>query len=79
MADCGRHAGKAVCGAYGVDLFDVDYDALAARPVEEVRILLCIPPKSSGAVEGGSAGLFELAGMSEHQRQVVAQRRGGKQ
>ncbi|HEX5097077.1 MAG TPA: hypothetical protein VFX21_13715 [Acidimicrobiia bacterium] len=78
IADAIRR-GKAVCGAYGVDLFDVDYDALAARPVEEVRILLCIPPKSSGAVEGGSAGLFELAGMSEHQRQVVAQRRGGKQ
>jgi hypothetical protein len=78
IADAIRR-GKAVCGAYGVDLFDVDYDKLAARPVEEVRQLLCIPPKSSAAVAGGSAGLFDLAGMSEYQRQVVAQRRGEAQ
>ena len=35
-----------------------------------------MPPKSSGAIEGGSAGLFDLEGMSENQRRVVAQRRG---
>ena len=33
-------------------------------------------PKSAGAIEGGSAGVFELAGMSEMQQRFAAQRRG---
>jgi len=75
IADAIRR-GKLVCQCYGVDLFDVDYHAVAGRPVEEVRKLLGVPPKSIGALEGGSAGAFDLDGMSEIQRQVVAQRRG---
>jgi hypothetical protein len=74
IADAIRR-GKLVCQCYGVDLFDVDYHALADRPVEDVRTLLGIPPKSTGALEGGSAGAFDLDGMSEIQRQFVAQRR----
>ena len=77
IADAIRR-GKLVCNAYGVDLFDVDYDALAARSVDEVREMLQVPPKSSLAIEGGSAGLFDLEGMSELQRQAIAQRREGK-
>ncbi|MFI5043593.1 MAG: hypothetical protein ACHQDC_02265 [Acidimicrobiales bacterium] len=76
VADAIRR-GKVVCDCYGIDLFDVDYHELAARPVEEVRDRFGIPPKSSRALEGGSAGVFDPDGMSEHQRQVVAQRRGG--
>ena len=68
--------GKVVCEHYGVDLFEVDYYGLANRPVGEIRELLSVPPKSSGAIEGGSAGVFDLEGMSENQRRVVAQRRG---
>jgi hypothetical protein len=75
IADAIRR-GKIVCDRYGVDLFEVDYYELAGRPVGEIRELLIIPPKSSGAIEGGSAGLFDLEGMSENQRRVVAQRRG---
>ena len=56
VADAIRR-GKVVCERYGVDLFDVDYHELADRPVDEVREMLGIPPKSSGAIEGGSAGV----------------------
>ncbi|HEY8216975.1 MAG TPA: hypothetical protein VIH82_07570, partial [Acidimicrobiia bacterium] len=38
--------GKAVCEAYGCDLFAVDFHVVAAEPVEEVRAELHIPPKS---------------------------------
>lgn len=75
LADAIRR-GKRVCEQNNVDLFDVDYYALADRPVEELRDRLAIPPKSSRAVDAGSAGLFDLAGMSSTQQQVVAQRRG---
>jgi hypothetical protein len=76
IADAIRR-GKVVCDRYGIDLFEVDYYELADRTVGELRELLSIPPKSSGAIEGGSAGAFDLDGMSENQRRVVAQRRGG--
>jgi len=75
IADAIRR-GKLVCGCFGRDLFEVDYHELAARPVGEVRDLLGVPPKSPGAVQGGSSGTFDLAGMSDIQRQAVAQRRG---
>jgi len=75
IADALRR-GKVVCDHYGVDLFDVDYYELAARPVEEVRIMLSIPPKSPGAIDNGSAGPFDPEGMSENQRRFAAQRRG---
>jgi hypothetical protein len=69
--------GKVVCDHHNQDLFEVDYYELAARPVEELRELLGIPAKSVAAREGGSAGVFDLEGMSEHQRQVAEQRRRG--
>jgi hypothetical protein len=75
IADAIRR-GKVVCDRYGVDLFDVDYYELAVRPVEEIRDLLGVPPKSEGAIDGGSAGVADLEGMSANQRRVVAQRRG---
>jgi hypothetical protein len=74
LADAIRR-GKVVCDRYGVDLFDVDYYELADRPVAEVRQLLEFPPKSPAAMQAGSPGVFDPAGMSEHQRQYVAQRR----
>ena len=71
IADAIRR-GKVVCDRYGVDLFEVDYYELADRPVGEVRELLGMPPKSSGAIEGGSAGLFDLG---RHVREPAASRR----
>jgi hypothetical protein len=76
IADAIRR-GKVVCESYGTDLFDVDYHALAPRPVEDVREILRVPPKSEGAVAGGSPGTFDLDGMSEVQRRYAASR--GKQ
>ncbi len=75
IADAIRR-GKVVCQTYGVDLFDVDYHDLAERPVADVRETLGVPPKNSAAVEAGSVGLFDVAGMSETQQRAVAQRRG---
>jgi len=69
--------GKQVCMANQLDLFEYDFYAVADRPVDEVRTLLSIPPKGADALVAGSAGLFDEAGMSELQRQVLAQRRGG--
>jgi hypothetical protein len=75
VADAIRR-GKVVCANYGVDLFEVDYSDLVDRPVEEARALLGIPPKSMDAVAVGSAGLFDLEGMSEVQRRAAERRRG---
>jgi hypothetical protein len=74
IADAIRR-GKQVCEHYATDLFEVDYSELATRPVGEVRDLLAIPPKSSGAIEGGSTGTFDLASMSETQRRYAQHRR----
>ena len=67
------HRGKVVCECSSTDLFVVDYHHLAPRPVEEVREMLAIPPKSAGALEGGSVGLFDLDGMSLAQRRHIEQ------
>lgn len=75
IADAIRR-GKLVCASCAVDLFEVDYAALAERPVAEVRTMLGIPLKSPAAIEAGSVGLFDLAGMSEAQQRAIAQRRG---
>jgi hypothetical protein len=76
IADAIRR-GKVVCQRFGVDLFEVDYYDLAARPVAEVGELLGVPPKAAGAVEAGSASVTSLDGMSEIQRRAMAERRGG--
>jgi hypothetical protein len=75
IADAIRR-GKVVAESYGVDLFEVDYHVLAARPVAEVRELLGVPPKQPGSIDAGSVGPFDPKGMSETQRRAVAQRRG---
>ena len=73
IADAIRR-GRTVCDSYGIDLFDVDYGALADRPVEDVRVMLGVPPKSEAALESGSAAVTDVAGMSELQQAYVAQR-----
>ncbi len=77
IADAIRR-GKGISASLGTDLFEVDYHALADRPVEEVRTMLRFPPKSATALEAGSVGPFEPGGMSEIQRHAYAARRGGR-
>jgi hypothetical protein len=67
--------GKIVCEHQDRDLFEIDFHAFAGRPVEEVREILSIPPKGIAATEAVSPGAFDLAGMSEIQRRVVAEHR----
>ena len=60
---CRRHpAGKLVCAAHDKDLFDFPYHDHAARPVDEVREMLGVPPKSAVALEAGSAPLSSPEG-----------------
>jgi hypothetical protein len=76
VADAIRR-GKVVCGHAATDLFEVDYHAIADRPVPEVREMLGVPPKSGPAIAAGSVGPFDPGGMSEAQRRAVEERRGG--
>lgn len=64
--------GKVVQEHFDTDLFAVDYHALAAAPLEEVRGMLGIPPKGGEALTAGSPGIFDDAGMSDAQREWAA-------
>jgi hypothetical protein len=68
LADAIRR-GKAVQEHYDTDLFAIDYHALASTPLDDVRALLGLPPKSADAVDAGSPGIFDLTGMSDAQRE----------
>ena len=76
IADAIRR-GKVVSERCQQDLFTVNFTPLAARPVGEVCEILSIPPKSAGALESGSPGLFDRAGMSAIQQAYFDQRAGG--
>jgi hypothetical protein len=75
VADAIRR-GKTVWQHHNEDLFDFPYHDHAARPVDEVRAMLGLPPKSAMALEAGSAPLRSIEGMSETQRRVFSERRG---
>jgi hypothetical protein len=75
VADAIRR-GKTVWQRHGADLFEFPYLEHASRPVDEVRTMLGVPPKSSTALEAGSPPLCSIEGMSETQRRVFAERRG---
>lgn len=68
VADALRR-GRDACDALGTDLLDVDFHERATRPITEVQAELGVPDKSDDAVEAGSPGVFELAGMSRIQRE----------
>ncbi len=76
VADAVRR-GKIISRRHGKDLLIADYHQFAALPVDEVRERLGIPPKSAAALDAGSAALCSFEGMSETQRRVVTERRGG--
>jgi hypothetical protein len=75
VADAIRR-GKMVWQRHDADLFEFPFIEHATKPVDEVRALLGMPPKSLTALEAGSAPLCSLEGMSETQRRVYAERRG---
>lgn len=71
LADAIRR-GKAVQEQFGTDLFAVDYHALAATPLDDVRARLHLPPKGAEAVAAGSPGVLTPEGMSEAQKEWAA-------
>jgi len=76
IADAIRR-GKVVSERCQQDLFTVNFTPLAARSVEEVRDILTVPPKSAGALDSGSPGVFDREGMSAIQQAYFDQRAGG--
>ena len=72
IADAIRR-GKVVCEHYGGRTCSTS--TTTSSPTDPSRRsgrCSAVPPKSSGAIEGGSVGPFDPAGMSETQRQVAA-------
>ena len=68
--------GKVVSEHFGTDLFEVDYHSMAMATVHEVCHTLRFPEKSAGACASGSAGAFDLDGMTETQQRAWQARRG---
>ena len=60
--------GKAVAEHFGTDLLDIDFHAIADRPLDEVRAMVHLPPKGAAAIAAGSPSLHHPDGMSESQR-----------
>ncbi|HET8621683.1 MAG TPA: hypothetical protein VFM27_22130 [Acidimicrobiales bacterium] len=54
-------------GADSIDFLRIDWFALADRPVDEVRDLFSLRPRSAGAVTAGSATPWEPGGISPFQ------------
>ncbi len=71
IADAIRR-GRDLCDRLGVDLLDIDYHEFVAEPITRVRDQLGIDPKSLAASSAGSAGAFDLAGMSHIQQEYAA-------
>jgi hypothetical protein len=74
LADAVRR-GKAVAEGFGTDLFRVDFHALADRELADVCREISLPPKSPDAIAAGSVSVFDLAGMTESQREFATARR----
>lgn len=71
IADALRR-GRNLCDRLGVDLLELDYHELAARPVAEVRAELGTDSKGAPAMSVGSPGVFDRAGMSRIQQTHAA-------
>ena len=70
IADALRR-GRNLCDRLGRDLLEVDYHDLATQPVADVRAELGIDDKSARAIDAGSPGAFDLAGMSAIQQRYA--------
>jgi len=64
--------GRVLCDRVQTDLLELDYHALADRPIGDVRAELGFEPKSPSATAAGSPGAFDLAGMSKTQQAYSA-------
>jgi hypothetical protein len=73
----GIRRGKVIWQRCNMDLFEFDYHAHAMLSVDEVREIVGVPPKSDAALAAGSAALDSFEGMSETQRRIMSERRGG--
>ncbi len=71
LADAFRR-GRDLCDRLGIDLLELDFHELAARPVAEVRRELGFGPKGEVATAAGSPGAFDRAGMSRIQQAYAA-------
>jgi hypothetical protein len=61
-------------GAPDVDFLAVDWFALADRPIQELREVFGIVPKSAKALAAGSVGPWEPGGISEYQDETARAR-----
>jgi hypothetical protein len=57
-----------VGGSDSIDYLRIDWFALAALPLEEVRARFCVAPKSPAAIDAGSVGPREHGGISPFQQ-----------
>ncbi len=60
--------GKEIAEGFGTDLLNVDFHAVADRPLEEIRAMLHVPEKGLAALAAGSPGVQDPEGMSPTQR-----------
>lgn len=64
LADA-MYRGAQISSAFdGRNLLEVDWLALADRDIDDIRIMIGIPPKSAAAVRAGSVGPWEPGGIS---------------
>jgi len=52
---------------HSLDFLGIDWFELASRPLDELRQLFAIRPKSDAARQAGSVGPWEPGGISEYQ------------
>ena len=70
VADALRR-GRDIRDRLGMDVLDVDYHEFADRPIPDVRAALHIGEKSDAALDAGSPGAFDRAGMSRLQQEYA--------
>jgi hypothetical protein len=71
IADALRR-GQRLCERLDVDLLEIDFHEVVDRPISQVRDELGFDPKGEAALDAGSPGAFDLAGMSRIQREYSA-------
>lgn len=71
IADAMRR-GRRLRDRLATDLLEVDYHELADQPVAAICVELGLEPKSPRAIDMGSPGVFDLAGMSRIQQEYSA-------
>ena len=74
----GIRRGKVIWQRCNKDLFDLDYHEHATLPVDEVREIIGVPPKSEAALDArGRPRWTRSRACRRRNASIVAQRRGG--